>query len=261
MTELIKSVENLAVQAGEMVLPFFATVDPEIKADGSWLTEADTKVHDQLTQMLPKIIDLPVLSEELNTQQQQYIIDNSEAGYWCIDPLDGTSNFTKGIPYWCVSIALIQNGIITLGVVYDPNRRECFAAQDERPSTINGVEIVTTETTALADAMALIDLKRISSKVAIELVTNGPYRSQRSFGASALDICWIAADRCQIYLHGKQRLWDYAAATKILMNASGEIETFEGQDLFQNDLGEKQIIAGSSSKIMNLWREYYDQIK
>jgi len=259
---LLAKVSNLAIRvSNEILMPIFesntAKDSTSVKDDGSWVTLADTQAHNMLIDELPRLYDLPVLSEELTTKQQEDLLSQERPSYWCIDPLDGTSNYTQGLPYWCVSIALIIDGVVELGVVYDPNRDECFATMKNRITTINGkpiLEISESETPSLSQAMALIDFKRLTAEIATELVTNQPYRSQRSFGASALDLCWIAANRCQIYLHGKQMLWDHAAGAIILENANGSLLTFDGEKVFQNNLHSKSVIAASNDKMMVQWQ-------
>jgi len=268
---LIEAVCQVAMTtAKQVLLPYFElqcgikpsqledkqalTID--IKSDGSWLTQADTKAHQQLTEALGKLVDCPVLSEEMTTEEQQTILDESD-DYWCIDPLDGTSNFTQGIPYWCMSIALIQKGQMQLGVIYDACRDECFTASQDQKTCINGREIAPSQQHELKNAMGLVDFKRLDAAKAGALAVNPPYRSQRSFGSSALDLCWIAADRCQVYLHGKQKLWDHAAGLLILEQAGGMAETFSGEAVFHNDLIPKSVIAASNATMMQRWKDYF----
>ena len=257
---LLTQVSNLAKSVSDTILlPNFAKVLKEKKPDGSWLTVADTLAHQALVKELPLLVDYPVLSEELTEQQQQQIVKDRHSNYWCVDPLDGTSNFAQGIPYWCVSIALIEYGRMVLGVVYDPNRNECFAATEFSSTTLNGhsLEKAELESSEIGQSMGLIDFKRLDDVKASALVINPPYRSQRSFGASALDLCWIAANRCQVYLHGKQQLWDHAAGLLILKNANGCAETFEGDSIFDNSLKPKTVIAASNGKLMQQWKSYF----
>ncbi len=265
---LLAKVSNLAIRvSNEILLPIFesntAKDSTNIKEDGSWVTLADTQAHNLLIDELPRLFPLPVLSEELSKEQQEEILNHESPSYWCIDPLDGTSNYTQGIPYWCISIALIIEGEIELGVVYDPNRDECFATMQGRVTTVNGKPITQESDESklkLSDTMALIDFKRLSPEVATELVIKQPYRSQRSFGASALDLCWIAANRCQIYLHGKQMLWDHAAGLIILQNANAKATTFDHAPIFENNLKPKNVIAASNKKMMSQWQNYFDKI-
>lgn len=260
MSDLLESLTHQVRSIGDSITPYFANVDPQVKADGTWLTEADNKSHQALMQALPSLVDVPVLSEEISPEEQHKIISESQEGYWCVDPLDGTSNFTQGISYWCVSVGLVIKGDIKLGVVYDPNRQDLFAAEDEKPTTLNGEQLKTHPTNELANSTALIDLKRIPKQVSTQLIADAPYRSQRCFGASALDFCWVAADRCQLYLHGEQQLWDYVAGKKILHNAGGQSRTFDDGRVFQNDLIPKPVIAASSAELMNQWQSYFNSI-
>ncbi len=139
---LIKEVIHLAKTISkEVLLVNFAQVKSETKKDGSWLTIADTQAHQRLIEALPQLIDYPVLSEELAANQQQQILDCQPCNYWCVDPLDGTSNFTQGIPYWCMSIALVEGGKVSLAVVYDPCRDECFSTSIDTKTHLNGMTL------------------------------------------------------------------------------------------------------------------------
>jgi len=262
--ELLKQVEELAVNVSKkIILPNFTSVHATIKSDGSLVTDVDILAQNELSEQLVKLVDLPVLSEEMTELQQQKIIAADSSDYWCIDPIDGTSNFVCGVPYWCVSIALIIEGQIKLGVVYDPNRDECFSASDSSATKINGQPIPThgtMRTTELKHCLGLIDFKRLPTVVAKKLASDPPYRSQRSFGASALDLCWIAAQRCHLYLHGKQKLWDHAAGLMILKQAGAQAETFEGGTVFQNNLQPKSVLAASTELLMKKWKTYFLEI-
>ena len=133
------------------------------------MTDVDILAQNELSEQLVKLVDLPVLSEEMTELQQQKIIAADSSDYWCIDPIDGTSNFVCGVPYWCISIALIIEGQIKLGVVYDPNRDECFSSSDSSATTINGQPIPThgtMRTTELKHCLGLIDFKRLPTVVA-----------------------------------------------------------------------------------------------
>lgn len=259
--KLLKQVEELAVSVSKnIILPHFSSVHANIKSDGSLVTDVDVRAHCELSEQLVKLADLPVLSEEMTELQQQAIIDDENSNYWCIDPIDGTSNFVYGVPYWCVSIALILGGRIKLGVVYDPNRNECFSASDSSVTTINGQPLPTDRTmpvTELRHCLGMIDFKRLPPVVAQKLASDPPFRSQRSYGASALDLCWIAAHRCHVYLHGKQKLWDHAAGLMILEQAGGHAETFQGETVFQNNLQPQSVLAASTGLLMKKWKTYF----
>ena len=75
-----------------------------------------------------------------------------------------------------------------------------------------------------------------------------------------MDLCWIAAHRCQVYIHGKQKLWDHAAGLLILKQAEGQAETFEGETVFQNNLQPKSVLAASTELLMKQWKTYFQKI-
>ncbi len=85
------------------------------------------------------------------------------------------------------------------------------------------------------------------------LVTAPPYYSQRSFGSVALDWAWLAAGRGQLYLHGKQKLWDYAAGWLILNEAGGCSSSLEGEKDFEATLTPRSAIAASNQDLYQQW--------
>mgnify|MGYP001825704937 CR=1 FL=1 len=115
--------------AREELLPRLASVKRGIKADGSFVTEADlavqNRIEGQLKQHWPEI---GFLGEEMSSDEQRSLLQSGKP-IWCLDPLDGTSNFAAGIPYFAVSLALLKDGEVELGIVYDPLRDECFHAR------------------------------------------------------------------------------------------------------------------------------------
>jgi len=251
LTEIVISVSNTEL------LPHFNSVTRNYKADGSIVTEADLIMQDCLTKALQQAYpEIELLGEEMPAEQQQALLSSGKP-LWCLDPIDGTSNFAAGVPYFSVSLALIENGQVTFGLVYDPVRNECFTAQIGQGAKLNNQELTSVPgNLTLKQTIALIDFKRLSPKLATQLVTDIPYGSQRSLGSIALELCWIAAGRGHIYLHGKQQLWDYAAAQLILSEAGGYACTLEGDILFNNQLAPCSTIAALDMQIFKDWCDY-----
>lgn len=209
--------------AADELMRRFEHVVADQKADGSLITEADLAMQRRLQRELAaRWPDFAFLGEEMPAAEQQALLAASGRGLWCLDPLDGTSNFAAGIPFFAVSLALFGDGRVQAAVVLDPVRGECFSALRGGGAWLNGRPLVAAApTTRLAQAMAMVDLKRLPARLVEALAHATPYRSQRSFGSVALDWCWIAAGRCQVYLHGGQKLWDYAAGRLVLQEAGG----------------------------------------
>ncbi len=162
-----------------------------------------------------------LLGEELSATSQRRMMQK-ERLLWILDPLDGTSNLVAGLPFYAVSLALREAGAITHGWVYDPNRDELFMAQAGCGAWLDGRALVLDDCPGqLSDCVALIDLKRLPASLRCNLIDRAPYHSMRSLGSVALEWCWLAAGRSSIYLHGGQRLWDYAAGRLVFAEAGG----------------------------------------
>ena len=104
--------------------------------------------------------------------------------------------------------------------------------------------------------MAIVDFKRLANELSVKLVTQAPYRSQRSLGSVALDWCWLAMGRCHIYLHGKQMLWDYAAGLLIAEESGCVSCTMDGGAIFEESLKAQKIIASTDKSIQKQWVEF-----
>jgi myo-inositol-1(or 4)-monophosphatase len=244
--------------ADRELLPRFNCQDGDRKADGSLITEADIVMQAALIKALEQHWPgIGVLGEEMSNEEQQAALDRAESGTWCIDPLDGTSNFSVGVPYYAVSVALLKDKQVEMGVVYDPSRKECFAAARGQGAWLNNKPLQPQRlSTPLSQGVAMIDLKRLPADLASRLAAAPPYSSQRSFGAVALDWCWLADGRCHVYLHGKQKLWDYAAGCLILSEAGGLAVTLQGEDVFQPTLQPRSAAAALDPDVFAQWKAW-----
>lgn len=253
-----KLIAILQSAAREELLPRFAHVEREFKDDGSIVTEADTTMQRRVCEALehnwPKI---RLLGEEMSPDTQQALLDDCDEGLWLLDPLDGTSNFAAGIPYFCVSLGLILGGEVVLGIIYDPLRDECFVAEKGRGAALNGKVLrAPSRLPPIERSMGLIDFKRLDRQRASRLATQPPYSSQRSFGSGALDWCMIASGRCHLYLHGGQKLWDYAAGQLILAEAGGLSSTLQGEPVLIRGLTPRSVVAASGPALYHAWHAW-----
>jgi myo-inositol-1(or 4)-monophosphatase len=238
--------------------PRFCCKTASRKADGSLVTDADVAMQAALAEALrQRWPEIQVMGEEMEQAAQQQALQHLDTGVWCIDPLDGTSNFSVGVPYYAVSVALLRNGQIEMGTVYDPSRQECFAACRGQGAWLNGQRLGPQHlNTPLAQGMALIDLKRLPAELVGRLAAQPPYKSQRSFGAVALEWCWLAAGRCHVYLHGRQKLWDYAAGCLILQEAGGRAVTLDGEAVYTPTLETRSTAAALDPDIFEQWCDW-----
>ena len=253
-SEMLKDVLALVREvADHEILPRFLKVAHSHKDDGSVFTEADAATQSALIAGLTGIARKPVLGEEMTVEAQRSAWQGGADGLWCIDPIDGTSNFVAGVPYFVVSVAYLEAGKRRLGVVYDPVAREAFYAERGGGAWLNEERLpLRVPVQTLRRALAGVELKRIDRKLASYIAANPPYASQRNFGASALDWCYVAAGRLDVYLHGAQKLWDYAAGALILEEAGGSMAGLRG-GFDESDIWERSVVASASPQLFQEW--------
>lgn len=258
-SELLEGVREILVAAARAELsPRFAEVARSIKADGSIVTAADTamqaRMQASLAQRWPQF---GFLGEEMEEGEQAKQLQEANAGLWCIDPLDGTTNFANGLPFFAVSLALLVAGRPHYGWIYDPLRDECFMAERNRGAWLNGRPLtLAPQARPLRQCVAVVDFKRLKPALAARLGQDPPYGSQRNFGSCALEWCWLAAGRYQLYLHGGQKLWDYAAGVVILSEAGGHAHTLDGEAVFASSLRARSVVAARDSELFAAWQAW-----
>lgn len=215
-----------AHSAGEILLDFWARRDElavSNKRAGDFVSEADVTTEKHLQDVL--LADSPGdswLGEE----------SGAAAGggrRWIVDPLDGTTNFLRGIPHWSVSIALEVAGKLTVGVVYDPVKSETFAAQLGLGATVNGKPIKVAATTELSSALlgtgipfgsmphiddSAADISRLMPRCA----------GVRRMGSAALDLAYVASGRLDAFWERRLKLWDIAAGLVLLREVGAVVE-------------------------------------
>lgn len=245
--------------AQEELLPRFAYVNRLLKVDGSIVTEADHAMQDRVQQELATHWpEYDFLGEEMPGHKHAALTASGHQGLWILDPLDGTSNFAAGVPFFSVSLALLIDGRPEIGLVYDPIRDECFVAQRGRGSWLNGLSMGTQAPVhlSLERTIAVVDFKRLDRALAAKLGAEPPYGSQRNFGSSALDWCWLADGRFHVYLHGGQKLWDYAAGILILTEAGGQAVTLDGEEVFTRGLDSRSVVAARDPELFQTWKAW-----
>lgn len=164
-------------------------------------------------------------------------VERSASPYlWIIDPLDGTTNFAHGFPFYCVSIGLEYRGRCVLGVVFDPSRNELFTAAEGEGAWVNGHRLHVSETSTLDSSLLVTgfsyDIQETANNnlnhfVRFALKAQGIRRT----GSAALDLCHVAAGRFDGFWEVKLNPWDMAAGSVILREAGGRLTNFHGESL------------------------------
>jgi len=167
---------------------------------------------------------------------------------WVVDPLDGTTNFAHGLPIFCISIALVRQGEILAGVVYDPNREEMFLAGKGYGASLNGVTIMVSETGELDKSLLATGFPydvRTSPNNNLSHFSNFAVKAQavRRLGSAALDLCYVACGRFDGFWEIKLKPWDLAAGVLIVKEAGGRVTDLYGREF---ELSSPDVVASNN---------------
>jgi len=231
---LTKQIENIARDAGKVLL---GSSDPKImekSGHANFCTETDEKIQEYLIERLAGVLPEAVfLGEE---EGQDVFTEKMSRGYvFIIDPIDGTSNFIYSYRPSVISIALLKDGKPYLGVIYNPYFDEMYSAVAGEGAFMNGQKIMSSDS-PLSDSLVVFgtapyytELRDRTFYCAKELM---PLCVDiRRSGTAAWDMCCVAAGRCGMYFEMRIQLWDYAAAALIAQEAGCHITDAEGNAL------------------------------
>ena len=151
---------------------------------------------------------------------------------WIIDPLDGTTNYAHGFPFFCVSVGFEADGELAVGAVYDPSQDELFVAQRGAGATLNGNPMRVSERAELSDGLLATGFPSDRGRFARALGSFEALSMQslavRRAGSAALDMCYVACGRLEGYWEHEIRPWDVAAGTVLVREAGGRVTATDG---------------------------------
>lgn len=202
---------------------------------------AETKIVEGLSQILP---DSAFFTEE-NPDSQQL---TDKPYHWIIDPLDGTTNFLHGLPIFAVSIGLMYDNKLVLGVIYEPNRDECFYAIAGEGAFCNEQAIKVSPVPQLADSLLATgfpyrDFEKIPAYLDIIREFMQKSHGLRRMGSAAIDLAYVACGRFEGFFEYNLSPWDVAAGALIIKEAGGQVSTFSGGNDFV--FGREIVAAGN----------------
>jgi len=229
MKELNDFAVNLARDAGNLLKEKFNSKhEVHYKGEINLVTEADKMSEDLIIAAINSSFpDHGILSEESPAQNSQAKLR------WIIDPLDGTTNYAHGYPVFCVSIALENEGVIVLGVIYDPLREDMFVAVRGSGAYLNGKKLKVSPTATLSRSLLATGFPydiRMSKDNNLNYFNLMAVEAQaiRRAGAAALDIAYLAAGRFDGFWELKLMPWDVAAGCLMVEESGGVISDMSG---------------------------------
>lgn len=265
LSELAKPVMALlrAVSATEL-MPRYKHVAAERKHDGTVVTEADRAVEAALVKALPAIFNCPVLGEEMPPDEQQKRWRDAD-WLWCVDPLDGTGNFTHGKRYFGISVALMYQRESVFGAVFDPNANELFhayrgggACMVDREGIAKHLQVLPSK--PLSEAIIEVGRFKLLGRVKTALSQHSPAKKIVSSGASVLQWCHMACGRVDAFVHAGEQPWDYAAGALILEEAGGRMATLLHDNYWRSvdvqGSWQKSAIAARHPALFDEWKRW-----
>jgi len=230
-------------EAGAVLREYYRTgVTVRYKGEIDLITEADRASEDLILRRIRSAYpDCAILSEESGASA------NAASALWIVDPLDGTTNFAHGLPIFSVTMALLVNDLIEVGVTYDPIYDELYTARRGQGAYLNGERLHVSTVPTLDKALLVTGFpydRRTNPNNNIRQFTDFSLCAQGvlRLGSAALDLSAVAAGRLDGYWEFKINPWDIAAGVLLVEEAGGQVTMPDGSPL---DLFARQIVASN----------------
>jgi myo-inositol-1(or 4)-monophosphatase len=243
-----KPAVNVAVsaarKAAHVILRYINRLDSikvEEKRRYDFVTEVDRLAEAELVRELKRAYpDHAILAEEGGAQGNSRFV-------WCIDPLDGTSNFLRGLPHFAISIALLEDGQPIHAVIYDPMREELYTASKGSGAYVNDRKLRVAQRKGLEGALLATGFpfrqrEHLPAHLRVVRSVLADAEDLRRTGSAALDLAYVAAGRLDGFWEMGLGPWDMAAGALLVREAGGICRDFEGEEEF---LSRGSIVAGN----------------
>jgi myo-inositol-1(or 4)-monophosphatase len=224
---------EIILKAGERLKRHYGrvrTIHYKAGAATNLVTNADRDIEEFIKSRIHrKFPDDSILAEESP-------VENKTSGRkWIIDPVDGTTNFAHGLPIFCISIGVEENGILTAGAVYNPVTAELFFARRGKGATLNGRKIHVSAARSLRRSLLVTGFPydvhtRPERSLPFFNVMIQHAQGVRRLGSAAIDLCYVAMGRFDGFFEVHLNAWDTSAGVLILREAGGIVTNFEGDE-------------------------------
>jgi myo-inositol-1(or 4)-monophosphatase len=237
MKDRLQLAIELARRAGGLILEGQG-VNLRISKKGATdlVTDYDLKSEQMLVKgILEAYPEDRILAEEGTNTDSSSGVQGDAEHLWLIDPIDGTTNYAHGVPFYSVSIGLMAGDRIVAGVVYDPSRNELFHASEGDGAWLGDQRLQVSETRVLEDSLLVTGFPydlRTNPDNNLDHYSAFALRSRavRRLGSAALELAYVAAGRFEGYWELRLNAWDWAAGVLLTREAGGMVTTFSGDD-------------------------------
>lgn len=245
LKHLASHVEDVARKAGTFILGErirFQSGSVEVKGRNDFVSYVDKSSERLIVEALKQLLPEAGFIAEEGTEAA------SDARYrWVIDPLDGTTNFIHGMPFFAVSIALLDGDEPIIGIIHELNRDEMFTAWKGGGAWLNGRPITVSETTEVASSLIgtgfpYYDYSRLDGYIDLFKHLMQFSRGIRRPGSAATDLAYVACGRFDAFYEYGLSPWDVAAGILLVKEAGGEVTDFSGRGNF---LFGREIVSGN----------------
>lgn len=237
-TELLHLAVELAQRGGRIAAERVGHARTTRKADKTFITQVDFEIQDALlAAVAERYPDHAVLAEEELAHPERHAPVDQADVCWVIDPLDGTRNFSRAVPVFSTSVAVLRNGAPVAAAVCDAMTRQTFAAASGCGATLDGETITVRDIPANPDTMITVRGKSGHPAPAVMHHWVNSF-SLRNFGSAALHMAFVAAGMIDAAYHQQCKLWDLAAGALLVTEAGGVATSTQGRPLFPRSLAE-----------------------
>ncbi len=239
--ELARLAADTAVAVGDAIAIGDTAIVTRKRGRANFATAADHAAELAIISRLSAHdADIPVLAEE---SARKGLAEAERL--WVVDPIDGTLNFSRGLPFYCVLIGYVEDGRARAAAVHAPRTGETFVASEGAGATLNGVQIQVSRETRLAAAFAVASLRfgETTKKDSRFATLNATCARLRVIGSAGLEISYVAMGRFDLFVHEALSPWDVAAPALIAREAGAAVLSLKtGRDAAWN---ERQVVIAN----------------
>jgi len=258
IVEYEKVCEMAVRRAGATLLEWQGRFSAREKGPADLVTEADFASQEVVRQV---VLDAFPTHSVLGEEDPKGHATPRTPYRWIVDPLDGTTNYVHGLPFFSVSLALEHEGELLVGAIYNPVSGDCFSGVRGRGAFLNGAPIQCSDVASLDKAIGVVGfaarVERNSAELAVFLEVLNECQSMRRTGSAALNLAYMAAGWIDFFWSFSTKVWDVAAGALILQEAGGIITSPTGGPFVLDD---GRFLASANAPLHTQFQALVDRV-